>query len=107
MKRKKNVPSRWELNQKKAEAMTDKFIAVIEKLDCFDSWESIMVERIVNKLVNDGGINGKADWEGIAAMLETNFGFTILKADSLAEQMKVDEFLAEMKSNPYQLKLIA
>ena len=34
--------------------MTDKFIAVIEKLDCFDSWESIMVERIVNKLVNDG-----------------------------------------------------
>jgi hypothetical protein len=107
MKRKKNVPSKWELNQKKAESMTDKFIAVIEKLDCFDSWGSIMIERIITKMVQDSGLSNKPDWSGIADMLEINFGFTILKAESLTEQMKIEEFVNEMKNNPYQLKLTA
>jgi hypothetical protein len=34
-------------------------------------------------------------------------GYTVIKAESLAEQMKVEAFLQEMTENPYQLKLIA
>ena len=34
-------------------------------------------------------------------------GYTYIKAESLAEQMKLDEFLIEFAENPYQLKLIA
>lgn len=34
-------------------------------------------------------------------------GYTVIKAESLAEQMKVEAFLLEMAENPYQLKLIA
>ena len=34
-------------------------------------------------------------------------GYTVIKAVSLAEQMKVEAFLQELSENPYQLKLIA
>lgn len=34
-------------------------------------------------------------------------GYTVIKAESLAEQMKLDAFLQELSENPYQLKLIA
>lgn len=99
--------NQWEQAQKKAENMTDKFITVLEKLNCYDSWESIMVERIINKMVSDSVINSSPKFEGIADMLESNFGFKIFKGDSLAEQIKIEMFLEELKENPYQLKLIA
>lgn len=34
-------------------------------------------------------------------------GYTVIKAESLAEQIKVESFVNDLKENPYQLKLIA
>jgi hypothetical protein len=33
--------------------------------------------------------------------------YRFIKVDSLAEEMKIEAFLEELKENPYQLKLIA
>lgn len=34
-------------------------------------------------------------------------GYTVIKAESLAEQIRVEEFISQLNDNPYQLKLIA
>lgn len=105
MKQKKQ--NQWQNNQDKAIEMTEKFIAVIKKLDCYDTWQSIMMSAIVGELITDSKRSGEADFDSIADELECNFGFTILKANSLAEQMKIEDFVSDLKKNPYQLALIA
>lgn len=104
MKKKTNI---WRENQYKAIAMCDKFINVLEKLDCYDTWESILIERLINKKFEDAGLYNLPNFDDIAYMLEKSFGFKVFKGDSLAEEMKIEEFLAKLKENPYQLKLIA
>lgn len=93
--------NKWGENQKKAESMTDKFIDVLQKQDCYDSWESILIDRIVSRLHKDSGLSRKANLEAIIDTLQTNFGFTVLNVESLAEQIKVEEFVEKLKSNPY------
>lgn len=107
MKRKTKKENQWQENEDKAIAMTDKFIDVLEKLDCYNSWEVIIMERIISKKVQDSGLSNKLDFEGIKEMLEYNFGFRILKGNSLAEDMKIEEFVTQLKENPYQLNLVA
>ena len=34
-------------------------------------------------------------------------GYCVFKAESLAEQIRVESFIEDLKENPYQLKLIA
>jgi hypothetical protein len=46
------------------------------------------------------------DEDAVKDMLEYA-GYFVMKATSLAEQMKVEAFIEEMKANPYQLTLVA
>lgn len=34
-------------------------------------------------------------------------GYTFLKADSIVQEMRIEEFLQDLQDNPYQLRLIA
>jgi len=99
--------NKWQENEEKMETMCDKFIEVLKKIDGYSNWESMLVQRIVHNLNKDRVLGGKIYVDGIIDTLEINFGFRVLKADSLAEQIKVEAFIQEMKENPYQLKLIA
>lgn len=98
----KSKKSQWKVNQDKAKAMTQKFIAVLKNLDCYDKWYSIMVESVITEMVKDD----EGD-EGIADLMEINFGFKTFKSDSLITDIKIENFLNEIKENPYQLRLIA
>jgi len=107
MKRKNQKANQWQANEDKAITMTDKFITVLEKLDCYNSWECIMMERIIDKKIKESGLSNNPNFKDIADMLEYNFGFRILKGNSLAEDIKIEDFVNQMTENPYQLKLIA
>lgn len=97
----------WAANQNKAVSMTDKFIAILERLDCYDSWESILIDRMLSKKREDAGLRNKVDFEGIISAIENNLGVRVIKINSLAEEIKLDEFINQLAENPYQLKLIA
>jgi len=105
--KKNKQQNQWEINEKKMEGMCDKFIEVLKKIDGYSGWESMLVQRIVRKLGEDSGLNGKPYVDGIIDTLEMEFNFRVLKCDSLAQEMKIESFLSEMAENPYQLKLIA
>lgn len=107
MKKTNKKITQWQHNEDKAIAMTDKFIAIIEKLDCLNGWETIIMERIISKKLDDSGLSNKVDFSNIIDMLEYNFGFRILKGNSLAEDMKIEQFITQLKENPYQLTLVA
>ena len=49
--------NKWQLNEEKAIAMTDKFIAALEKVDCYSNWASIMVDRIITKKMKDAKLH--------------------------------------------------
>lgn len=100
-------PSQWEVNENKAIAMADKFMNVFSKVDGFHSWETILLESMMRKLKTDSGLSGKPDLGAVVDTLQYSFGFTVLNPDSLAEQMRIDDFVDTLKANPYQLKLIA
>lgn len=104
---KKTRKNKWQINEDKANAMTDKFIDVLEKLDCYSSYETILIDKIIERKRKDAGINGKYGVDDIAEILADSFGLTVLRADSLAEQYKVEAFMSEIKANPYQLTLVA
>jgi hypothetical protein len=89
-------------NEAKAELMAEKFINVFEYIDCFKKWEVILLERIIKRLQKNG-----EDMEGITATLELSFGLKVFQVDSIAQEMKIDEFLEQLKENPYQLKLVS
>lgn len=48
----------------------------------------------------------ETDAETMKDMLEMH-GYFVMKAPSLAEQIKIEAFIDEMKANPYQLTLVA
>lgn len=96
MKKKTN----WELNQDKAEAMTEKFIAVLENLDCFDTWAAIMIKKIIEKKKGDND-----ECEDIIDTLEMEFGFRVLKIENLAQEIMFEDFEQSLQNNPCQLKL--
>jgi hypothetical protein len=100
-KTRKKQLSKWEENQDKAEAMCEKFINILSKIDGFHKWECILLKAILKRLQKDN------DFDGIVATLEIDFGFRVLKVDSMVQEMKIDAFIEELKQNPYQLKLIA
>lgn len=89
----------WKQNEEKAKAMTSKFIAAIKKLDCFSSWESLLMEGITNESDKDD--------EAIIDSIEYHFGYIIIKSDSIVMDMKIEAFREQLQENPYQLKLIA
>lgn len=105
--KKASKKNQWELNEDKMENMCDKFIEVLKKIDGYSGWESMLIQRIVYNLGKDSGLNGKMYVDGIIDTLEIEFGFKVLKADSLAEMIKIEKFMEELHENPYQLKLIA
>ena len=107
MKFTNETKNQWQQNEEKMEAMCDKFFEALKKIDGYSGWESIVTQRMVKKLGDDSGLNGKPNFDSIIDSLDYNFGFRVIKCDSLAEQMKVEAFIEEMKENPYQLKLIA
>lgn len=93
---------RWEENQQKAESMAKKFIAILEKLDCWDNWAVILTKAIIDKKLED-----KESFEDIADYMELSYGFKMFRADSIVQEMKFEAFLERLNNNPYQLKLIA
>jgi len=84
-----------------------------EAIDLFEVTPEIAVE-------NDTFLENMLDqvyWNKIPAgvyeldrmvdIIEMNRGGQFVPTDSLAEQIKLDEFLASIANNPYQLQLIA
>jgi hypothetical protein len=96
--------SQWAANQEKAENMTKKFIAVLKNLDCWDNYAAILMKGICCQMVED---KTNFNNEEIADMIESTFGLRTFESNSIIEDMKIDEFLEDLKANPYQLKLIA
>jgi hypothetical protein len=78
--------------------MTAKFIAVLKNVDCFSSWESILLEGIA--------ADSDRDIKEIEESLEYAFGCTIIHSDSIATDMKIEAFVEQLKENPYQLNLL-
>lgn len=103
----KKQKGKWQEDEEKMERMCDKFIEALKKLDGYSGWEEMLIQRIVHKLGEDCGLNGKINVDGIIDTLEDVFGFRVLKADSLAELIKIEQFIEDLKENPYELKLIA
>lgn len=94
--------NKWEENQKKAEAMCDKFINVLEKLDAHKHWYCTLFETLISRMQKDG-----EDIGGIIDTLEIDFNLKVFKIENLAQEIRLESFLNEIQSNPCQLKLIA
>lgn len=97
MKKSKKV-NQWEENEKRAKAMVTKFINVLKTLDCYSSWESLLLEGL--------HCDTDKDAEEIADAMESVLGCVVLHSDSIITDMKIEAFKQSLSENPYQLQLI-
>lgn len=97
----------WQKNQDKAVSMTDKFIAVLEQLDCYDSWESILLDRIIAAKKKDAKLNRLPYFDDLIETIESQLPVVCIKVENLAQQTRLEAFIEDLKENPCQLKLIA
>jgi hypothetical protein len=102
MKAIKKKIAKWDADEKKAINMCNKFINVLEKLDGWRKWQSILLVAMIERMQED-----KEDAGVIIDTLEMDFNLKVFQIENLAQEMRLEAFLNEIKENPCQLKLIA
>jgi hypothetical protein len=86
----------------RAEMQVNKIDSFIEQMMTEDKYFALstIVKRLLMK-------SNDSDIEDICFELDLGFNIKTFKVDSLAEEMKFEQFISDLKENPYQLKLIA
>jgi len=84
-----------------------------QAIDLFEITPEIAVENdtflenMLDQVYWDKIPAGVYELDRMVDIIETNRGGQFVPTESLAEQIKLDEFLASTANNPYQLQLIA
>jgi len=101
-------------NLQEVEKYIERFkIRLIEAIDTFKITAEIALENesltedILDEIYFGHAVASEYEIERMKDIVESENKGSFVRAESLAEQIKLDEFINELNENPYQLKLIA